>query len=320
MISKKEKVLLSLVIPVFNEELVVSKMASALEKLAKKLPKKTEVIWVDDGSQDRTVAEIKRVSLPFSQKIISLSRNFGHQASLCIGLEQAKGKFVITLDGDLQHPPNLIPEMLKLHAQGYDIVLTKRIDSFDISLTKKLFSHFFYKLINMMSETEITENGSDFRSLNRNALDALLSLPEHRKFLRGMVTWLGFRTIILPFQANERALGKSKYTWIKMWRLALNGITSFSAFPLQLASVFSLVLFTFAFLYALYVLYVKLIIGDVVSGWASVTFVLLLVGGFLSLFIGLVGVYLAAIYEEIKARPIAVIRDTFTKKAKKSTL
>ncbi len=307
---------LSIVIPLFNEAEVIPDLLQSLTRLARQLPAATELILVDDGSSDMTLETLKNARQPWQCHIISLSRNFGHQAALFVGLRAAKGRIIVTMDGDLQHPPELILDMLKLHHQGYDIVLTERTDTDRVPWLKRVASQSFYTLINLMSETRITINGSDFRSMNRTALDALLSLPEGRKFLRGMVGWIGFKTIILPFQAPARMVGESKYTWHKMWSLAFSGVTAFTAVPLQLASFFSVGLFIAALVYAVYVLYVKLVVGDVVSGWASVTFVLLVVGGFLSLFIGLVGVYLAAIYEEIKARPVALIREEIAKDKK----
>jgi len=300
---------LSIVIPVFNEQEAITELFSALAKLEKSFPTDIEVILVDDGSTDHTLEKIKSLDLPYKKQTISLSRNFGHQAALVAGLEASSGEIVVTMDGDLQHPPALIPEMLKQHAEGVDIVFTRRIDTNAISLEKKMTSGMFYSLINRFSGTKIERNGSDFRSLNRKALTALLSMPEKRKFLRGMVSWIGFKTIVLPFTVQERAAGKSKYTLFKMMRLALSGITSFSTFPLYLSAFFGAGLFIAAVIYALYVLYIRFFAGGIVQGWASVLFVLLIVGGFLSLFIGVIGLYVAAIYDEVKNRPIYFIKE-----------
>jgi dolichol-phosphate mannosyltransferase len=303
------KLRLSLVIPLFNEESTVPLLVRELNAIAKKLPKPTEIIFVDDGSKDRTVQKLQKSRLKYKKKIIELSRNFGHQAALYAGMEEATGQYVVTLDGDLQHPPALIPEMLRLHKSGYDIVLTKRVDNKFVPKYKQITAKFFYTLMNRMSNTVLPMNSSDFRSMNQRALRALLSIPEHRKFLRGMVSWIGFRSIIVPFEVGERVAGKSKYSWMKMFQLAFYGITSFSVFPLYFASIFSVGLFSLAFLYALYVLYIKFVIGDVVSGWASVLFVLLTLGGCISLFLGIIGFYVAAIYDEVKQRPVYIIKE-----------
>lgn len=302
---------LSLVIPVYNEAVVLPHLFRALSKVSSKLPKQTEVIFVDDGSKDATAAVIQLARLPYRVKCIQFSRNFGHQSALLAGLKEAQGDYVVSLDGDLQHPPMLIPEMLKLHQQGYEVVLTKRIDSSATALSKRVTAGIFYKLINTLSKTPVEPNGSDFRSLSRKALDSLLSLPEHRKFLRGMVGWIGFKTVILPFSVEKRAAGKSKYSVLKMTRLAFHGLTSFTTMPLFLAGFFSILLFIAAGLYALYVLYIRFFGSGVVEGWASVLFVTLVIGGFISLFVGVLGIYLAALYDEVKGRPEYLIKDIY---------
>jgi len=307
---------LTLVFPIYNEENSVAPLISSLNKFIDIFPKKTDIIFVDDGSTDKTVDNLLKSKNLFSFKVISLSKNFGHQTALLAGLQESKGDIVVTLDSDLQHPISLIPEMIKLHDNGYDIVHTKRIDDKSITLTKKLLSKSFYKIINFLSNTSILENGSDFRSMNRKALTALLSMPEQRKFLRGMIQWVGFKSIIIPFQAEERKQGKSKYSLFKMLSLALRGLTSFSTKPLYLSGIFSLILFFLAFIYAIYVIYVRFWGTGVVEGWASVLFAVLIIGGFLALFLGLLGVYVAAIYDETKNRPDYFVSQRFEKSKK----
>ena len=299
---------LSIVIPIFNEEEGIKKLFEALNSLAPKLPSDTEVILVDDGSSDNSVKLLISESLIYKKTIISFSRNFGHQSALLAGLKQANGDYVVTMDGDLQHPPTLIPTFLDLHSQGHDIVLTKRQDA-DIIRSKYVFSALFYSLINKISATSIPVNSSDFRSMSKRAVNALLALPENRKFLRGLVGWIGYPTAVIEYQPDIRIAGESKYTWIKMLRLAITGITSFSAAPMYLAGAVSVLFFSSAFAYAIYVLIIKFIYQTAVSGWASVLFVLLIVSGFLSLFLGLIGVYLSAIYEEVKNRPNYIIKE-----------
>lgn len=307
--SKSSKIDTTIVIPLYNEEKTVPLLLQALSKLVELLPN-LEIIFVNDGSTDATVEKLSMAS--FAATVISLSRNFGHQAALLAGLETAKGEIVITMDGDLQHPPDLILKMLEAHKQGVDIVLTQRIDEGTVGLAKKESSSLFYTLLNAISSQKIVVSSSDFRSLNRKALNALLMMPEKRKFLRGMVQWVGFTQIILPFQAEKRKEGKSKYTWSKMMQLALFGITSFSTAPLYFSAFFGFGLFIAAFLYALYVVYVRLFSTAAVEGWASVLFVQLLVGGFISVFLGLIGLYIAAIYDEVKQRPDYIVANTKT--------
>ncbi len=301
---------LSLVIPFYNEENTVSKLFDQLNSLSF-LPKQTELILVDDGSTDHTFEELKKLKTPFSKKVISFSRNFGHQAALLAGLKASSGETVVTLDCDLQHPPQLIEEMLSLHEKGFDVVLTERVDTQLIPWTKRFSSSVFYSLINLLSDTKISRNASDFRSMNRSTLNHLLQLTENRKFLRGLVSWIGFRTATIRFEVAPRTNGTSKYSLLKMMKLALYGVTSFSTAPLYFSALAGLFFFLLAFFYALYVLYVRFFTTQAISGWASVLFVLLVLGGFLSLFLGLLGMYVAAIYDEVKDRPNYIIQETY---------
>jgi len=312
--NTKQKIELSLVFPVFNEEKVIPLLSKEISKFENKLPARTELIFVNDGSTDKTINELKKIKSIFPVRIINFSRNFGHQAALLSGMKESCGDFVVTLDGDLQHPLSIIPKMIELHKQGYDVVLTQRTDEEGASWSKKFSSNLFYKLINSLSDIDILKNGADFRSLSRKAINALLAMPENRKFLRGMVGWVGFNTVILPFQAKKRATGESKYTIAKMLQLALHGLTSFSTRPLYLSGIFSIILFILALIYAIYVVYMRFWGSGVVDGWASVLFVVLVIGGFLSLFLGLLGVYVAAIYDETKKRPEFFIESTWESK------
>ncbi len=302
---------LSIVIPVYNEEQLIKPLVASLLKLSRQLPARTEIIIVNDGSTDQTQSELLLAAKILPMTILSLSRNFGHQAALFAGLEKSRGEIVVTMDGDLQHPPELILDMLKQHQLGYDVVLTKRIDTQEIPWHKQLFSKIFYQFINYLSDTPIPLSSSDFRSLNRSALAALLQLPEKRKFLRGMVAWVGFKSVVLPFVVLARTAGKSKYSLTKMVNLAMHGLTSFSTLPLYLSGYFSLVLFCLSFIYGIYVVYQRLFVGTVVSGWASVLLAVLIIGGFISLFLAMLSVYIAAIFEEVKNRPFYIIKDTY---------
>lgn len=305
----------TLVIPLYNEADAVSPLILELSTL--RLSRYIiDVIFVNDGSSDSTLQTIKLQKPKFEYTIITLSRNFGHQAALLAGLETATGDIVVTMDGDLQHPVSLIPEMVKKHEEGIDIVLTQRIDEDDLGVVKKGTSKFFYWLVNALSTQKITQSSSDFRSMNRRALTALLALPEKRKFLRGLVGWIGYSQIVLPFQSEHRVAGASKYTWRKMVSLAGAGITSFTTAPLYFSAIMGLALFIAAVLYALYVIYVRFVSGAVVEGWASVLFVLLVIGGSICLFLGLIGIYLAAIYDEVKNRPTHIIAERFSNTSK----
>lgn len=311
----KDTVTLSIIIPFFNEEEAIYSFFKRFKKAKKKLPRSLELLLVNDGSKDKTEELLQKHSKGFRRTIISFSRNFGHQAALLAGLEEARGKYIVTMDADLQHPPELISEMIALQKKGYDVVLTKRIETEKSNTLKVATASFFYWLINRISNTRIERNASDFRCINSTVQKALLSLPESRKFLRGMVQWVGFKTVILPFRVEERVAGNSKYSLAKMLQLALHGLTSFSTVPLYLAGAFSFLLFALAFLYAFYVLYVSLVSHTVVPGWSSVILILLLLTGFLSFFLGLFGVYLAAVYEEVKKRPNYICQKKISRKS-----
>lgn len=306
---------LSIVTPVFNEEESIHNFLDELYNVLSSLSQSYEVICVNDGSTDKTAELLDFEDRPYLT-VLHLSRNFGHQAALLAGLEHAQGDIIISLDSDLQHPPSVIIEMLKKHTEGVDIVLTQRVDGEITSNFKKNTAHAFYSVINALTSQHLLENSSDYRSLTRRALDALLAMPERRKFLRGMVQWIGFTQVVIPYEVRKRAFGTSKYTLTKMMRLAVYGITSFSTLPLYFSAVFASVLFVFALLYAVYVLYMRLFVGAVVEGWASVLFVQLLIGGFVSLFLALLGIYIAAIYDEVKNRPQYILKEMHEKNSK----
>lgn len=299
---------LTIVTPVYNEEKTIQSFLDELYAVLDSLKTSFEVICVDDGSRDRS-AEILEEEKRSGLKVLHLSRNFGHQAALLAGIEHARGEVVVTLDSDLQHPPDIIPLLIQKHSDGADVVLTQRIDSSKTSIFKKFSAHAFYAVMNTVTSNKLLHNGSDFRSLNRKAVNALLAMPEKRKFLRGMVQWIGFTQVVIPFTVRDRSNGESKYTLLKMLKLAVHGVTSFSTLPLYLSVIFAVILFVLATIYALYVLYIRLFTGAVVEGWASVLFVQLCIGGFLSLFVALLGIYIAAIYDEVKNRPLYILKD-----------
>jgi polyisoprenyl-phosphate glycosyltransferase len=303
----KMKTNLSIVIPLYNESESIKPLFKQLNKLKKDLPKNTEVILVDDGSTDKTIKNVKKTNLEFNKKIVSFSKNFGHQSALMAGLRESKGEMVVTMDGDLQHPPQLIIKMIDLYKQGYQVVLTKKIDRDITSGFKKFSSNLFYKIINLFSTTPIIDSASDFRLLGRNALDALLSLPENRKFLRGLVNWIGFEKIILPFEVQKRAAGESKYSLQKMLVLAMSGITSFSTLPLYFAGATGLLMIFLSIVYSIYIVY-QYTQGQTVSGWTSLLLVTLVISSFIFIFLGVIGVYLAAVYDEVKKRPEYILK------------
>lgn len=304
---------LSIVIPLYNEAESIKPLFRELNKLKNKLPK-TEIILIDDGSEDETVQRIKSTKLDFPKKLISFSRNFGKDSALVAGLKLSSGDAIVTMDCDLQHPPEVILEMISLHNQGYHIVVTQKIDNVTPKF-KNLFSKVYYKVINMFSNISVAEGSSDFRLMSRKSLDALLLLPEKRKFLRGMVHWIGFSQVILPFYVQKRAKGKGKYSFRSLVTLASSSIASFSTLPLYIAGIVGLVMTVLSLIYAVYVV-IQYLIGGAVTGWASLQIVTLMTGSFIFIFLGIIGVYLAAIYDEVKNRPDYIIKETYDKKAK----
>jgi polyisoprenyl-phosphate glycosyltransferase len=300
----------SFIFPLYNEEEVLPLLIAKLENELRILSKKYnyEVIFVDDGSSDMSVEILIKHMRVVPHQLIQFSRNFGHQSAILAGLSVAKGDYVITADCDLQHPLELMHEMLALAESGIDIVFTKRINNDSIPFFKKASSSLFYHLLSKVSQTVIPESSSDFRLLNKVALNALLSLPEKRIFLRGMVSWIGFKTTILEFTVRKRPKGVSKYSLAKMLKLALFGLSSFSAAPLYLSALFGLLFSIATIVYGGYVLYIRFILESAVAGWSSVIFVLLGIGSILSFLLAILGIYLAALYDEVKQRPIYIIR------------
>lgn len=300
----------SVVIPVYNEKQNLSELYQRLSKVLKSTGKKYEIIFINDGSTDNTSECIEQICKEDSSvKLIELSRNFGHMIALTAGLDFAKGHCICTMDGDLQHPPELIPELIKLWEQGYEIVNTIREDTPDISLFKRKSSQLFYWIIGKISSTEITTNAADFRLLDKKVVESLKNMREHARFLRGLVGWLGFKKTHIRFKADPRFAGKPKYSLRRMVSFAIKGIVSFSVIPLRFATLMGFLVSVISFLYATYAIYLRLFLKDaVIRGWTSVLASILFLGGIQLIAIGILGEYIAKIYEEVKKRPLYIIR------------
>lgn len=306
----KENKNISVVVPVFNEEENISVLCNKLNTVLSSMHKSFEIILVDDGSKDKTFEVLVQLRQQLPElKIISLSRNFGHQIALTAGLEHAAGEVVISLDGDMQHPPELIPELYAQYEAGFDIVNTIRIETKDAGMFKNVTSKTFYKIINRLSNTEIIEGAADFRLMSRKALDAFLQLKEKDRFTRGLVSWMGFKQTFVSFEAASRFAGKSKYTVRKMVRFALDGVTSFSSRPLRLSFVLGLLIAFFGLCYAVFALIMHFS-GQTIQGWTSLLIVVLLMGGVQLISIGIIGEYLSRVYNEVKNRPLYFVKDT----------
>lgn len=307
----QEKMLVSIVVPVFNEAGVIEQIHARIAAVVDALPYDVEIYYVDDGSSDATDAALRALAAQDARiHPLTLSRNFGHQAALTAGLDHAAGDVVISMDGDGQHPPEMLPQMVELVQQGYDVVQAQRIEEDQALSFKKVTSEVFYWLINRISGTPVQPGAADFRALSRQALDALKSMPEYHRFLRGMIGWIGYKTIILPFHEPKRVAGKSKYSLGKMLRLASDAIFSFSLMPLYIGLSVGGVFIILALAQIIYVLALWLTgqYDKIVPGWSSLMAVLLIASGIIMILLGFIGVYVGYIFQQVKGRPIYLIR------------
>jgi glycosyltransferase involved in cell wall biosynthesis len=296
--------LISIIIPVYNEAENIHPLKNELDIYCKE---GYEIIFVNDGSTDATFASITDIAAKDDRyKCISLSRNFGHQNALMAGMEHTSGEYIIIMDGDLQHPPALIPVMLDKLIEGYDLVITKRNKTENISGIKKIFAAIFYAFINLISDTKIENNVADFKAFNRKILNSILQFKERDLFLRGIFSWIGYKTTTIEFTAPARKFGKTKYSFGKMLKLALKGTTSFSFKPLRLALLIGIIISFAAFAFGIFAL-IEYFKGNTVPGWASLIIAVMFLGGTQLLAIGLLGEYIASLFTETKHRPLYLV-------------
>lgn len=306
---------ISVVIPCFNEAACIGKLYSELSQVLASYSCPFELLFIDDGSTDNTPDILSAMSVVDNRvHWVSLSRNFGHQKALKAGLDLSKGDIVITMDADMQHPPVLIHRMVELWTDGYDVVNTVRTEDAKCGLLKKMTSHWFYRLMNAWSEVSILEGGADFRLLDANVVRVLRDCHEEFLFLRGMTSWVGFRQIRIPYQANVRYAGDTKYTLKKMFSFALCGITSFSVRPLRwavgLAGFFALL----SIGEVVYAVYIACFTEHAVSGWASLAILVSTLGATILLMLGIIGEYLGKLFMQCKQRPEYIIKEQSIKK------
>jgi glycosyltransferase involved in cell wall biosynthesis len=301
--------LLSIVIPVLNESGTITLMLTRLRETLR--GRAWEVIFVDDGSSDATPDILERAALDDRRvKLLRFSRNFGHQAAVTAGLDFANGDAVVVMDGDLQDPPELLPRMVALFEQGYDVVSPQRISRDSETRFKRWSAALFYRALSHMAEQPLTPDVGDFRLFSRRAVVAIRSLREQHRYMRGMVAWLGLKEAILPFERRARVAGHSNYPLLKMLRFAWTGVTSFSAFPLRISIAAGCILSGAGFVYLARVIYLALWTTTLVPGWASVVALQCAFSGMILLALGGVGDYLARTYEEGKQRPLYVVTET----------
>jgi polyisoprenyl-phosphate glycosyltransferase len=298
--------LLSVVAPVYNEEATIeefyARVCSALQGM------RFELVLVDDGSTDGSERELRKLASNDPRvRVVQLSRNFGHQTALTAGLDHARGDAVVMLDADLQDPPELIPRMLDHWRGGCDVVYAVREQRDGESRFKLTTARWFYALFDRLAQVDLEHNSGDFRLLDRRALDALLSMRERNRFLRGMTVWVGYRQAAVPYKRDPRYAGKTKYTIPKMLRFSFDAISSFSHRPLQLAALLGFLISTLAFI-AIPVVIALRLLGSYLPGFGSVTIAVLLLGGIQLIAIGLIGEYVGRIYDEVKGRPLYLVR------------
>ena len=301
---------LVVVTPCFNEEAVVARFHEAATRQLEALEGLDyRILFVDDGSSDGTLEELNalRARDPRVQ-VSSLSRNFGHQIALTAGLAQARGDAVILMDSDLQHPPELIPRLVDEWRQGHDVVSAVRRDTADGSVFKNFSSRVFYWLIGKLSDTPIEPGAADFCLLSHRAQQALQRMPEHHRFLRGMVSWVGFPRAFVYYDAPARVAGESKYDLRRMVRLALDAVFSFSVTPIRLMRRFGLILIALGFVYLFYIILRFFVLRDLEPGWGSVISTVVILGGMQLASMGIIGEYLARVFEEVKARPLYLLK------------
>lgn len=302
--------LVSVVVPVYNEEASLAEFHRELSGVLRGLGVPTEVLYVDDGSTDGTPAALAAVQREDpSASVIELSRNFGHQAALSAGLELSRGAAVVTMDSDLQHDPALIPAMLERWRAGAMVVTAVRREDPSAGAAKRLSSVLFYRAINLLSDTPVTADAPDFRLLDRKAVDALCAMKESHRFLRGMVGWLGFPQATLPFEPRPRRGGRAGYTWGKMAAFALDGIVSFSTRPLRLALWLGVGALVVTACYAAYILGMFVLTSELVKGWASIVLLVMFLGSIQLVILGIFGEYIGRIFEQVKGRPLFLVRE-----------
>lgn len=302
---------LSIIVPAFNE---AENIPVLTERLCALFPAKSafEIIFVNDGSTDSSLDVLKKLCQENEHvKYVSFSRNFGHQYALRAGLDYATGEAVISMDADLQHPPEVIPELIQKWQEGYDVVYTIREENQNQHWLKRKTSNFYYRILNFMTGVAVPRGAADFRLLDRKVVEVIKQSPERDLFLRGYIIWMGFKQIGVPYQVGKRYAGKSSYTIARMIRLGWMGITSFGIMPLRLASVLGFLATFIGFSYAFYALYMKIFTDTfVVSGWASVLVSVLILGGIQLIIMGILGEYVGLVYMETKRRPNYIVQET----------
>lgn len=305
--------LITLIIPCYNEEESLPLLYPELVKVSQEMPEQAfEFLFVNDGSRDKTLVLLKElVQNDDRVKYISFSRNFGKEAAIYAGLENAKGDYVAFMDADMQDPPSLLPQMYKaVTEEGYDSAATRRVTRKGEPPIRSFFARMFYKIMNKISDTDIVDGARDFRLMNRKFVDALLQMREYNRFSKGLFGWVGYKTKWIEFENVERIAGETKWSFWSLFKYSIEGILAFTTAPLVLASVIGIVLCLIAFVFIVFIVVRKICFNNSVDGWASMVCLISFLGGLQLFAIGVVGQYLAKMYLEVKNRPIYLIGET----------
>jgi polyisoprenyl-phosphate glycosyltransferase len=305
---KHYPIALSIVVPVYNEEMIIDELARRMSEAARSITDNYEIIFVNDGSRDSSLEKLKVVCSKDSKlHYITFSRNFGHQIAITAGMDAARGEAIVTIDGDLQDPPELIPEMYKQYQDGYKVVYAKRSKRRGETLFKRVTAKIFYRLMARLVSFEIPLDVGDFRLISRDVLEYLKQMKEYDKYIRGQIAWLGFKSTYVMFERDERRFGTTNYPFKKMLRLAFNGITAFSDSPLKVATKLGFAVCVISFLIGVYALWAYFMDARTVPGWASTIISITFLGGVQLLSLGIIGEYISRIISNVRNRPLYVI-------------
>ncbi|MBU8689216.1 glycosyltransferase family 2 protein [Priestia megaterium] len=308
----------SIVVPVYNEEEVIHETYRRLTEVMRSTKEAYELLFVNDGSRDRTAEIIKEYSEQDPAVVLlDFARNFGHQIAITAGMDYARGEAVVVIDADLQDPPELILEMIEKWKQGFDVVYAKRTKRKGETYFKKQTAAMFYRFLRAMTDIDIPLDTGDFRLLDRKVCNQMNSIQEKNRFVRGLVSWVGFKQIAVEYERDERLAGESKYPLKKMLKLSMDGITSFSYKPLKLASYAGITLSGIGFIYLLVVLYLKLFTDSTITGWSSLIVIQLFFSGIILIILGMIGEYIGRIYDETKNRPLYIVREKYQLETRK---
>ena len=302
---------LSIVVPCFNEEDSIPYFYEEIKKVTKDMNVDLELIFVDDGSKDKTLEVIKDKANDKDVKYISFSRNFGKEAAMYAGLEASTGDYTTAMDVDLQDPPGLLPEMIRLiEKEGYDCVATKSTSRNGYSFLRKTFTKWFYDIIGKLSKTEMVPGARDYRLMTRKMVNAIVEMKEYNRYSKGLFSFVGFKTKWIEFENQERVAGTTKWNFWKLFSYALDGIVGFSTAPLTMAAIMGVLFCLIAFIIIIVIIVKTLIFGDPTSGWPSLACIIFMVSGIQLLCLGVIGQYLAKVYLEVKNRPIYIVRES----------